>query len=129
MDTDRIVRAYLKIRDARTELKREFDAKDTELKVKAERLATALLAFLNENKIDSAVAKKENATFYRQEKVVPSCADWQTFYNFVREEDAFDALEKRIKVGFVKEYMETHEGALPPGVNVHREYEVRIRRN
>jgi hypothetical protein len=129
MDTDRVVKAFLNIRDARTALKREFDEKDSELKIKQEKLATHLLAFLNDNQIDSAVAKKVGATFYRQEKVVPSCADWNALYEFIRAEDAFDALEKRIKVGFVKEYMETHEGALPPGVNVHREYEVRVRRN
>jgi hypothetical protein len=38
-------------------------------------------------------------------------------------------LEKRIKKTFVQEWMDAHEGTPPPGVNVYREFVVRVRRS
>ena len=47
----------------------------------------------------------------------------------MKQNDAFDALERRIKKTFVSEYMENNGGAIPPGVSVYRQYAVRVRRN
>jgi hypothetical protein len=127
MDTNALTKTYVKIRDARTALKRKFDEEDGKLKAKLERLEGAMLKFLQESGIDSA--KTENGTFYRQEEITPTGSDWDRFYQWIAENDAFDALERRIKKTFVKEYMETHEGAIPPGVTVYREYVVRVRRS
>jgi hypothetical protein len=127
MDTNALTKTYVKIRDARTALKRKFDEEDGKLKAKLERLEGAMLKFLQESGIDSA--KTENGTFYRQEEITPTGSDWDRFYQWIAENDAVDALERRIKKTFVKEYMETHEGAIPPGVTVYREYVVRVRRS
>ena len=125
-DNARIVSAYLKIRDARTALKRQFDEEDKKLKAKAERLEAELLKFLNESKIDSA--NTAAGTFYRQMEITPSGSDWDAFYQWVVKNDGFDFLEKRIKKTAVAQYMEEHDGAPPPGVTVYREYVVRVRR-
>jgi hypothetical protein len=37
-------------------------------------------------------------------------------------------LERRFKKTFVKDYRESNEGAIPPGVSVMREFTVRVRR-
>jgi hypothetical protein len=51
------------------------------------------------------------------------------FYGWIKDNDAFDALERRVKKTFVTEFMETHEGGLPPpGITVSREYVVRVRK-
>lgn len=126
MNTNTLTKAYVKLRDARTALKREFDEKDNALKAKQERLEAEMLRFLQENNLDSV--RTETGTFYRQEDITPTGSDWQLFYDWVAKNDAFDALERRIKKGFIKEYMETHEGGVPPGVSVYREYVVRVRR-
>lgn len=122
-----MTKAYVKIRDARTELKRDFEEKDSALKAKLERIEAEMLKFLQENNTDSV--KTANGTFYRQEEITPTGSDWDALYRWISENDAFDALERRIKKGFVKEYMETHEGGVPPGVSVYREYVVRVRRS
>lgn len=127
MDNQKIVKAYLNLRDARTTLKREFEDKDKDLKGKQEKLEGLLLKFLSENNMDSV--KTSNGTFYRQEEITPTGADWHAFYEWVRENDAFDFLERRIKKTAISDYMETHEGGLPPGVSVYREYVVRVRRS
>jgi len=127
MDMDRLVKAHLKIRDARRDLKKKFDEQDRDLKGKQERLEAEMLRFLNENKIDNS--KTAAGTFYRQVDTIPTGSDWEAFYDWVKENDAFDALERRIKKGFINEYMEEHGGETPPGVSVHKQYVIRVRRS
>jgi hypothetical protein len=126
MDLNKVVSTYLKIREKRSEIKKAYDAEDAELKSKLKTLEGFMLGKLNETNADSV--KTEAGTFYRQEDVTPTGSDWQALYRWIAENDAFDALERRIKKGFITEYMETHEGGLPPGVSVFREYVVRVRR-
>lgn len=126
VDTKRIVNTYLKIRDAKTALVRAHEEEKAKLDAKLDLLEQALLKFLNEHKMDSA--KAGAATFYKQEDIIPAGSDWDRFYKWVTKHDAFEALEKRIKKTFIKEYMEANEGAIPPGVTVHRTYVVRVRR-
>lgn len=127
MDVDRLAKAYIALREARSALKAEFEEKYKTLGAKQERLEAEMLKFLQENNSDSV--KTSNGTIYRQEELTPSGSDWEVFYNWVAENEAFDALERRIKKTFVKEYMEAHDGAPPPGVSVYREYVVRVRRS
>lgn len=126
LDLAKIVQVHLKIRDKRALLKKAFEAEDAVLKGNQSRLEGELLRFLQENNTDSA--NTAFGTFYRQEDITPSATDWDAFYKWVAANDAFDALERRLKKTFVKEYMEAHEGELPPGVAVYREYVVRVRR-
>ena len=125
-DMNRLTKAYVRIRDARSELKKEWETKDAEFKKKLERIEAEMLRFLNET--DQNAAKTDSGTVYRQEEITPTGSDWEAFYSWVKEHDAFDALERRIKKTFIKEYMETNGGGIPPGVSVYREYVARVRR-
>ena len=126
IDLTRVVNAFINIRDARAKLKQEFEAKDDELKASQLKLEAVLLGHLNERSIENV--RTEAGTFYRQVDIKPSCADWDALNKWVAENDAWDVYERRLKKTFVSQYMEAHEDALPPGVNVHREYVVRVRR-
>jgi hypothetical protein len=127
MDYNKVVGIYLKIRQKRKELKERFEAEDKALKADLTRIENTLLNHLNETNVDSM--KTEAGTFYKQEEITPTGSDWEAFYDWVAENNAFDALERRIKKTFVSEYMEAHEGGVPPGVSVFREYVVRIRKS
>lgn len=126
MDTAKLAKAYIKLRDARAQMKRQFEEQDSALKAKQERLEAEMLRFLQESNTDSV--KTVAGTFYRQEEITPTGADWDAFYKWVAENDAFDFLERRIKKTAIKEYMEMNSGAIPPGVSVYREFVVRVRR-
>lgn len=126
IDNEKVVKAYQKIRAAREDLAREFKVKDDELKEKQERLQNFLLDFLNTNGLQNAAT--ESSIFYKQEDVIPTAADWQAFYAWVKQNNAFDALEKRITRTFIKNWMDDHDGTPPPGVSVFRKYKVGIRR-
>lgn len=127
MDITKLVAVHLKIRDARADLKKAYEESDRVLKGKQERLEGELLRFLQDSNTDSV--RTEVGTVFRQEDVTPRADDWDLFYKWIAANDAFDALERRIKKTFVKDHMAAHEGALPPGVSVYREYVVRVRRS
>jgi hypothetical protein len=126
IDTDRLTNVFVKIRDSRAELKKAFEAKDTALKAQQTRIENAMLAFLNDNNMNTVATN--NGTFYKQEDILPTGSDWGAFYAWVKENDAFEALERRIKKTFVTQFMDDHDGELPPGVSVLREWKVIVRR-
>lgn len=127
LNFDKVTLAYVHMRDARTALAADFKKNDDALKAKQRVLEGVMLDFLNRHHLDSAPTT--SGVFYKQEEVTPTGSDWSAFYDWIKEHDAFDALEKRIKKTFIKEYMDTNEGALPPGVSVFREFIVRVRRS
>lgn len=122
----RLAKIYVKMRDAKQEIMREAEAKAEELQTKMTRIEVEMLKVLQAQDANSIAT--EEGTIYRQVDIKPSCADWQVFYDWIRENDAFDALERRIKKTFIKEYIEQHDDKLPPGVNVIREWKVTVRR-
>lgn len=127
LDPDKMVRTFQKIKAKREQLKREFAAADEELKSKQALLQSMLLKFLTDSNLSSA--RTSTGTIYKQTKILPRAADWDVFYTWVRENDAFDFLEKRITRDAVKRYMEENDGLPPPGVSIFSEIEVGIRKN
>lgn len=127
IDLTAVTETYVKIRTARSELKREFEARDDELKAKLGMLENAMLGHLHAHEMESV--RTTAGTFYRQIDVKPNITDDKLFYDWIVANDAVgDALERRVKVGFVKEFMDAHDGLPPPGVSVSREYVCRVRK-
>ena len=124
---DKITETYVKIRDARSDLKKKYEAEDLALKVQLETLDSFLLGRLQELGVESVRTK--HGTVYQSVTVKPSCEDWNGFYAWIAEHEAFDALERRVKKSFITTYMEDNKGELPPGINVTQEYTVTIRRS
>jgi hypothetical protein len=127
MDYNKMVQVYVKIRDRRSELKKAFEAEDNALKAKQELLENTMMGGLDTMGVESI--RTEHGTVYKSETMIPSAADWAAVYAYIREHDAFEMLEKRLTRKAVKEFMEAHDGGLPPGVQVFRKYEVNVRRS
>jgi hypothetical protein len=126
-NTEELVEAYVRIRDERTRILREYEAKDAELKQDLEQLKVVLLSVCTEVNADSiktakgTVMRKLNERFF--------CNDWDSFRKFLIDNDAVELLERRIHQGNFKQFMSSHEGdGLPPGVNVMREFDITVRR-
>ena len=84
--------------------------------------------YLTVHKVKNASTKA--GVFFREMTVKPRATDWTAFYNWIKENDAFEFLHKRITADAVAAYMEQHkddEVALPPGVAVEKEFVVRVR--
>lgn len=123
---DRVVEAHNAIRDARTAKRHAWEEEDAKLEADQHKLKVLLLDVLNQNGAKSIATAQ--GTIYRREVVKPSAADWGAIWDWMKKNDAPDLVERRLKVKFITDYQEENGGQLPPGINVHREYEVSVRR-
>lgn len=122
----KMARVYVKMRDKKAEIMRLAEEECAAIQTKMSVIEIEMLKILQAQDANSVAT--EEGTIYRQIDIKPSCADWEIFYDWIKDNDAFDALERRIKKTFIKEYIEQHDDKLPPGVNVIREWKVTVRR-
>ncbi len=126
MKVDKLVKVYLKIRDKRKELQIEYDKKDEYLKDTLKEVETALLDVCKETGADSL--RTEFGTVSRRVSKRYWTTDWNSMYEFVKDNDQLDLLEKRIAQGNMSTYLEENPDKLPPGLNVDSKYAVTVRR-
>lgn len=124
-EIDRWVKIYKKIDTARKEATSVYKKKDAALKEELEKVGNILLHFLQETGQEGS--RTVYGTFWREIALKPQNIDWSEFGNWVIENGALEALEQRVRVSFLKTYIDEH-GNLPPGVSARREYVVRVRR-
>jgi hypothetical protein len=129
MDTipaDKLVKAYIKLRDARALLKSEYEAEDEKLLDKIATIAGRLLEFCKETGAEGVRTPFGTASRVVKERWFTN--DWDSFRRFVKDNDALDLFEKRIHQGAMKEFLELNPDLRPEGLNVHREYAVVVRK-
>ena len=130
MDSDisieKIVAAYIKIRDTKEAIYAKCKAETAELEEQMTILKHKLLDVSKETGVTSF--STPHGTAYRTVKDRYWTNDWESFYTFMRENNAMGLLEKRIHQTNMKEYLENNPGEEPMGLNIDREYEITIRR-
>jgi hypothetical protein len=124
---DKVVATYVKIRDTRNAARAKHKAEDAALVAKLEALENFMLGQMNNAEVVSF--RTASGTAYRTETMVPTGADWTAFYAWVHETKGYDFFFRRIKADAVKDYMDQHDGAAPPGVSVFTRFGVTIRRS
>ena len=128
MSVEELTQVYLNIRGAREALLRDYEVKDAELKADLQSIEKHLLTLCNE--IDANSINTKYGTVIRSLKERFVCSDWDSFKQFIRENDLIDCLEKRIhQTNFGTFVKERPNDGLPPGVNVMREYGVTVRKS
>ena len=128
MDTEKVVEAYLAIRNERDRIRHEYEAQDARLLEDLKKVEAVLLSLCNSINADSV--KTSLGTVMRRLNERYYCQDWENFYQFVMENNAVQLLEKRIHQGNFRQFISEHEGdGLPPGVNVMREYGISVRKS
>ena len=125
-DLDQLTAIYLKIRDKRSELKREFENQDKDLEEQQKMLAEQMLDSCKELGADSI--KTPHGTIIRSVKSKYWTGDWDSMYNFIKEHDAFGLLEKRLHQTNMKDFLNEHPDVMPMGLNVENEYTIVVRR-
>jgi sugar phosphate isomerase/epimerase len=126
MNVEELVAVYVNIRDQKKTIQEEADAKidalDRDMKVIAEHL----LELCKELGADNI--RTGHGTVIRTIKTKYWTSDWASMYDFVREHNAFDLLEKRIHQTNMKNFLEENPEECPVGVNVEKEYAITVRR-
>ena len=88
---------------------REFEAK---VKAQMELLKVPVVAYMQENGATSIKTKQGNITLKEDKKF--NTTNWDAFYTFVKEHDAFHFLNKRITHKAVQEFFEENDKVIYP---------------
>lgn len=124
--TDKLVKAYIKIRDARKELSDKFEKEDAELKesldiIEAQLLETCKMVGTDSLKTPFGTVSRRVAKRYWTN-------DWHSFHSFVKKHEALELIEKRISQNNMASFLEENPDKYPPGLNVDSRYAVVVRR-
>lgn len=124
--TEKLVKAYIKMRDARAMLSAEYEAKDKEIKDQMEMIEHTLLDVCKRAGADSI--KTGAGTIIRGVKTSYWTSDWESMHNFIKENQALDLLERRIAQRAMGEFLKANPDKMPKGMNVETKYSVTVRR-
>lgn len=126
MDATKLVSVYIKMRDAKDALTREYEAKINEVKEQMELIEQALLEICKETGQDGG--KTAYGTFSRTVKTRYWTNDWSSMYSFIKDNDAIQLLEQRVHQGNMKQFLTENPGLLPEGLNTDSKYSITVRR-
>ena len=124
--TDKLVKTYVKIRDARKVLSDQFEKDDAELREAMDTIESQLLEACKSIGADSI--RTEFGTVSRTVKKRYWTNDWHSFYEFLKEHEALELLEKRVAQTNMSTFLEENPDLHPPGLNVDSRYAVVVRR-
>jgi hypothetical protein len=123
---EKLVKAYIGIRNKRSELSAEFKEADGKLVEKQDKIKRALLEHCKEHNVDSV--KTPEGLFYRTTKTRYWTSDWENMFKFIKEHDVPEFFEKRLNQTHVREFLEENPDLVPMGLNVDKEYVVSVRK-
>jgi hypothetical protein len=127
ISADKLVAAYIKMRDRRAELLREYEDADGGVKTQMEMVEAKLLELCKSVGADSL--KTKHGTVIRGVKTRYWTSDWASMHKFILEHQMPDLLEKRISQSTLKQLLDENPDMMPPGVNVDSKYSVTVRRS
>ncbi len=123
---DRLTKIYIKIRNAKAALTKEFEEKEKELKDSMAEVANAMKDQMIAT--GSKSTRTEFGTVILGKKVRYFPSDWSAFKEWVVKEDLLDVLEKRIAQQNMAKYLEDHPDVAPPGLNSESEVVITVRK-
>ena len=126
ISVDKLVRAYIKMREKREELTRTYDTEYESISEKMRLVKNALLDQMRSANVESI--RTTEGLVYRTMSKKYWTSDWDNFYTFIMEHNIPQVLEKRVHQTNLKEFLESNPDLLPPGLNVDSEYSVTVQR-
>jgi hypothetical protein len=123
---DKLARVYRKIQGRIQELTTAYENEVKELKAQQDAIKIALkdkmldLGVKSVNTNEGMVILSTQTRYFTQ--------DWDSFKQFMVEQDAFDLVEKRIAQKNMASFLAEHPGVVPPGLNSNSEYTISVRK-
>lgn len=127
VSTSKLSAIYLKIRDARSELKAKYEEDDKQLEAQMDVIEAKLLEICKATDADSI--KTQAGTVMRRVATRYWTNDWDSMYNFVKENDAYGLFEKRISQTNMKQFLEENPDKFPKGMLLDSQYKITVRRS
>lgn len=113
---DKVVEAFVKTREEMKQLEKELEEKLKPLKELQEKREAWLMQEIQKTGLKNLPTKFGTAYILRSESL--TCADWDTFLEYIRDNEKWELLEHRVAKTAALEIMgEERENPPPPGVN------------
>ena len=126
MDANQLVKVYIKIRDAKERMVKQHEEELAVLEQQLDTVEQELLAICKATGQDGG--KTESGSFTRTVKTRYWTSDWDSMYQFIKDHDAPELLERRIHQGNFKEFLQDNPDKMPQGMNVDARYSITVRR-
>lgn len=122
---DEVIAAYLKYRKTKEDLESETKDKVKELKSSMAKLEAWLMNKADADGVTSF--KTARGTAFISHTDFANVADWDAVLTYIKENDAYDMLEKRVSKNAVRGYIEQTK-EVPPGVNYGTRVGINVRK-
>lgn len=119
-----VIRTYIKLRDQKDAIEAETKERVADLKAKMKKLEAYLKTQMDAQGLTSF--KSDYGTAFLTTTDYANVADWDAVIRFIRDNEAYDMLEKRVSKIAVRGYIEANK-AVPPGITYGTKLEVNVR--
>jgi hypothetical protein len=125
VNVDQVVAAYMKLRDQKAAIRKEADEKIDEIETKLDKLEKWIKVKADADGVTSF--KTPHGTAFLTTTDFANVEDWDATLNFIKTNDAFDMLERRVSKTAVRAYIELNK-SVPAGVNYGTRLDVNVRK-
>jgi Cft2 family RNA processing exonuclease len=122
---EEVIGAYMKLRLKKEAIEAAAKAEAKVYKEKMTKLEAWLTVKADEDGVTSF--KTDSGTAFLTTTDFAAVADWDSVLNFIRDNDAYDMLEKRVSKMAVRGYIEANK-SVPAGVNYGTKLDINIRK-
>ena len=126
ISVDKLVAVYIKMRDKRAEILRNYEEADGSVKSQMELVEAKLLELCKDIGVDRLGSK--HGAVIRTVKTRYWTSDWESMHKFILEHKMPQLLERRISQLNMKQLLEENPDLTPMGLNTDSKYSVTIRR-
>jgi hypothetical protein len=125
INIDDVIATYVKLREQKAVIEAEAKQKVAAFVAKMDKLE----AWIKEQADAQGVTsfKTKHGTAFLTTTDYANIADWDAVLNYIRENEAYDMLEKRVSKTAVRGYIDMNK-AVPPGINYGTRLDVNIRK-
>lgn len=124
---DKLTLAYIKMRDKRAELLKEYEAQDAKISEQMTMVEDELRKLFDEVGLESI--RTTYGTVYRSVKTQYQVNDWDNMYKFVMEHNVPQLLQRRVSPTNMKQFLDENPTLMPIGMNIDNRYTVTVRRS
>lgn len=125
INVDEVIATYMKLRYQKEAVEAGIKDQVATIKAKMEKLESWIKEQADAQGVTSF--KTKHGTAFLTTTDYANVADWDAVLDFIRENDAYDMLEKRISKMAVRGYIDLNK-SVPAGVNYGTKLEVNIRK-
>ena len=115
---------YVKLRNQKKEIEKRHKEELAPLNEAMKKLEAFMLAGLNEQGLENFGAA--GATVYKSTRSNVKTECWEDFFEFVKQNEAWEFLTRKPVASLVKDYLEEYK-RLPPGVSISSEVVIGVR--